>query len=87
MVTAHFGIAVMILGIGVVSSFSQNKEVIIGKGEFTNLNNYNIKLVDEGKQDFSNYYAQVVQFEVLDNTTKNKIDLKPEKAFIQLLIM
>ncbi len=81
MVTAHFGIAVMILGIGVVSSFSQNKEVIIGKGEFTNLNNYNIKLVNEGKQDFSNYYAQVVQFEVLDNTTKNKIDLKPEKSF------
>ena len=81
MVTAHFGIAIMILGIGVVSSFSLNKEVIIGKGEFTNLSNYNIKLVDEGRQDFSNYYAQIVQFEVLDNKTKNQILLNPEKSF------
>ena len=81
MVAAHFGIAIMILGIGVVSSFSLNKEVIIGKGEFTNLSNYNIKLVDEGRQDFSNYYAQIVNFEVIDNKTKNQILLNPEKSF------
>ena len=45
------------------------------------MSNYNIKLVDEGRQDFSNYYAQIVQFEVLDNKTKNQILLNPEKSF------
>jgi cytochrome c-type biogenesis protein CcmF len=81
MVTAHFGIAIMILGIGVVSSFSQNKEVIIGKGEFTNLSNYKIKLIEEGKEEFSNYFSEVVQFEVENNVTQKKILLKPEKSF------
>ena len=81
MVTAHFGIAIMILGIGVVSSFSQNKEVIIGKGEFTNLSNYKIKLIEEGKEEFSNYFSEVVQFEVENKVTQKKILLKPEKSF------
>jgi cytochrome c-type biogenesis protein CcmF len=81
MVTAHFGIAIMILGIGVVSSFSQNKEVIIGKGEFTNLSNYKVKLMEEGKEEFSNYFSEVVQFEVENNVTQKKILLKPEKSF------
>ena len=81
MVTAHFGIAIMILGIGVVSSFSQNKEVIIGKGEFTNLSNYKVKLIEEGKEEFSNYFSEVVQFEVENNVTQKKILLKPEKSF------
>ena len=81
MITAHFGIAIMILGIGVVSSFSQNKEVIIGKGEFTNLSNYKVKLIEEGKEEFSNYFSEVVQFEVENNVTQKKILLKPEKSF------
>ena len=81
MVIAHFGIAIMILGIGVVSSFSQNKEVIIGKGEFTNLSNYKVKLIEEGKEEFSNYFSEVVQFEVENNVTQKKILLKPEKSF------
>ena len=81
MVTAHFGIAIMILGIGVVSSFSQNKEVIIGKGEFTNLSNYKVKLIEEGKEEFSNYFSEVVQFEVENKVTQKKILLKPEKSF------
>ncbi len=81
MVTAHFGIAIMILGIGVVSSFSQNKEVIIGKGEFTNLSNYKVKLIEEGKEEFSNYFSEVVQFEVENKATQKKILLKPEKSF------
>ena len=81
MVIAHFGIAIMILGIGVVSSFSQNKEVIIGKGEFTNLSNYKVKLIEEGKEEFSNYFSEVVQFEVENKVTQKKILLKPEKSF------
>jgi cytochrome c-type biogenesis protein CcmF len=81
MVTAHFGIAIMILGIGVVSSFSQNKEVIIGKGEFTNLSNYKVKLIEEVKEEFSNYFSEVVQFEVENKVTQKKILLKPEKSF------
>mgnify|MGYP001415797160 FL=1 len=81
MVIAHFGIAIMILGIGVVSSFSQNKEVIIGKGEFTNLSNYKVKLIEEGKEEFSNYFSEVVQFEVENKVTQKKILLNPEKSF------
>ena len=47
MIFAHTGIAIMILGIGVVSSFSSSKEVIIAKGESTSIQSYELKLTEE----------------------------------------
>ena len=78
---AHFGIAVTILGIGVVSSHSDSKEVILDIGESVKLNNYEFTLLEEGTRKESNFFSQIAYFEVENLASGKTFNLKPEKAF------
>ena len=81
MIFAHTGIAIMILGIGVVSSFSSSKEVIIAKGESTSIQSYDLKLTEESFENYSNHYSEIVKFEVTDKENNSTFSLSPEKSF------
>ncbi|MBV12828.1 MAG: heme lyase NrfEFG subunit NrfE [Flavobacteriaceae bacterium] len=81
MIFAHAGIAIMILGIGVVSSFSLSTEVIIGKGESTNIGDYNLTLTNEYLEKHSNYYSEIAEFEVIDSSNESAFSLFPEKSY------
>ena len=78
---AHIGIAVTIFGIGVVSSHSSSKEVILEIGESTTLSNYEFTLIAEDFKEESNFYSQIAIFQVENLTNGDSFDLKPEKAF------
>ncbi len=78
---AHFGIAVTILGIGVVSSHSDSKEVILDIGESVKLNNYEFTLLEEDTRKESNFFSQIAHFEVENLASGETFNLKPEKAF------
>ena len=78
---AHIGIAVTIFGIGVVSSHSSSKEVILEIGESTTLSNYEFTLIAEDFKEESNFYSQIAIFQVENLTNGESFDLKPEKAF------
>jgi cytochrome c-type biogenesis protein CcmF len=71
----------MILGIGVVSSFSLSTEVIIGKGESTNIGDYNLTLTNEYLEKHSNYYSEIAEFEVIDSSNESAFSLFPEKSY------
>tara|TARA_A100001015_G_scaffold184716_1_gene205545 strand:+ start:1725 stop:3617 length:1893 start_codon:yes stop_codon:yes gene_type:complete len=78
---AHIGIAVTIFGIGVVSSHSSSKEVILEIGESTTLSNYEFTLIAEDFKEESNFYSQIAIFQVENQNNGKTFDLKPEKAF------
>ena len=78
---AHLGIAVTIFGIGVVSSHSSSKEVILEIGESTTLSNYEFTLTAEDFKEESNFYSQIAIFQVENLSNGDIFDLKPEKAF------
>ena len=78
---AHLGIAVTIFGIGVVSSHSSSKEVILEIGESTTLSNYEFTLTAEDFKEESNFYSQIAIFQVENLSNGESFDLKPEKAF------
>ena len=78
---AHLGIAVTIFGIGVVSSHSSSKEVILEIGESTTLSNYEFTLTAEDFKEESNFYSQIAIFQVENLSNGDSFDLKPEKAF------
>ena len=78
---AHLGIAVTIFGIGVVSSHSSSKEVILEIGESTTLSNYEFTLTAEDFKEESNFYSQIAVFQVENLSNGDSFDLKPEKAF------
>ena len=78
---AHLGIAITIFGIGVVSSHSSSKEVILEIGESTTLSNYEFTLTAEDFKEESNFYSQIAIFQVENLSNGDSFDLKPEKAF------
>ena len=78
---AHIGIAVTIFGIGVVSSHSNSKEVILEIGESATLSNYEFTLTAEDFKEEPNFYSQIAIFNVENLGNGKNFDLKPEKSF------
>jgi len=66
MIFAHTGIAFLVLGIGVVSSFSSEKELILGPGDSYDLEGYSFKFEEISFQKGPNYSAQVAKINITD---------------------
>ncbi|MFT6114142.1 MAG: cytochrome c-type biogenesis protein CcmF [Oleispira sp.] len=67
MVFAHLGVAIMVIGVTVVSNFSVEKALKMSPGEVATLSGYDFKFVQVGEQQGPNYVAQVGVFDITKN--------------------
>jgi cytochrome c-type biogenesis protein CcmF len=67
MVSAHLGVAIMVIGVTVVSNFSVEKALKMSPGDVATLSGYDFKFVQVGEQQGPNYVAQVGVFEITKN--------------------
>jgi cytochrome c-type biogenesis protein CcmF len=67
MVSAHLGVAIMVIGVTVVSNFSVEKALKMNPGEVATLSGYDFKFVQVGEEQGPNYVAQVGVFEITKN--------------------
>ncbi len=78
MQTAHLGIAVFVIGVTMVGSYQQEKDVRMEPGDVVTVGGYEIKLLGIQKVDGPNYDAIRGSFDVTKNTQKITT-LFPEK--------
>ncbi|MFT7409743.1 MAG: cytochrome c-type biogenesis protein CcmF [Oleispira sp.] len=67
MVSAHLGVAIMVIGVTVVSNFSVEKALKMSPGDVATLSGYDFKFAQVGEQQGPNYVAQVGVFEITKN--------------------
>jgi cytochrome c-type biogenesis protein CcmF len=67
MVIAHLGVAVMVIGVTVVSNFSVEKALKMYPGDTATLSGYDFKFAQIGTQQGPNYSAHVGVFEISKN--------------------
>ena len=79
MLLSHFGVALMILGIGLVSNLETNKELVADLNNSFQVKDYKIILQDEIKEVEPNFISEKVKIEII---SKDKsFYLFPEKRF------
>ncbi len=79
MLLSHFGVALMILGIGLVSNLETNKELVADLNNSFQVKDYKIILQDEIKEVEPNFISEKVKIEII---SKDKsFYLYPEKRF------
>jgi len=64
MVIAHLGVAIMVIGVTVVSNFSVEKALKMNPGDVATLSGYDFKFAQVGTQQGPNYSAHVGVFEI-----------------------
>jgi cytochrome c-type biogenesis protein CcmF len=64
MVLAHLGVAIMVIGITVVSNFSVEKALKMHPGDVATLSGYDFKFAEVGQKQGPNYMAHVGVFEI-----------------------
>jgi cytochrome c-type biogenesis protein CcmF len=74
---AHLGIAFLVLGIGVVSSYSSEKELLLSVGESYDLDGYVFEFENMTVKRGPNYIADVANLKIRENT--KTISLSSEK--------
>ena len=74
---AHLGIAFLVLGIGVVSSYSSEKELLLSVGESYDLDGYVFEFENMTAKRGPNYIADVANLKIRENT--KTISLSSEK--------
>ena len=74
---AHLGIAFLVLGIGVVSSYSSEKELLLSVGESYDLDGYVFEFQNLSSEKGPNYIADVASLKIEENT--RTISLSSEK--------
>ena len=74
---AHLGIAFLVLGIGVVSSYSSEKELLLSVGESYDLDGYVFEFQNLSSEKGPNYIADVASLKIDENT--RTIALSSEK--------
>ncbi|GAB5499520.1 MAG: heme lyase CcmF/NrfE family subunit [Pseudohongiellaceae bacterium] len=67
MQTAHFGIAVMLVGVGLTGFFSMERSVLLNNGQSTTLGNYSFVLEDSGPVEGPNFVGQRAEISVQHN--------------------
>jgi cytochrome c-type biogenesis protein CcmF len=67
MVIAHLGVAVMVIGVTVVSNFSVEKALKMYPGDVATLSGYDFKFTQVGQKQGPNYMAHVGVFEITKN--------------------
>ena len=80
MITAHMGLALLILGVTVVSIYSIEKDIVLTMGDSYNINKYNFKLNKVELIEGVNYFGNRAEFEITGKNNKTVI-AKPEKRF------
>jgi len=80
MAVAHFGIAVFIIGVTNVNTYSIEKDIRVKPGEVYQLGDYHFTFKGVKRNDEFNYRANEGLFEVTRNG-KTKFNLKPQKRF------
>ena len=77
MLFAHIGIAFLVLGVGVVSSYSSEKELILKMGDSYNLDGYSFKFDSMSAERGPNYVSQVAKIKITEgNNTMHLISEK-----------
>ncbi len=66
MLFAHIGIAFLVLGVGVVSSYSSEKELILKMGDSYNLDGYSFKFDSMSAERGPNYVSQVAKIKITE---------------------
>lgn len=61
MQTAHLGVAVMLIGVGLTSYFSSEKSVLLAPGQSTDLGNYSFTFVASDRVTGPNYFGDEAQ--------------------------
>ena len=74
---AHLGIAFLVLGIGVVSSYSSEKELLLSVGESYDLDGYVFEFENLSSEKGPNYIADVASLKIQENA--QAISLSSEK--------
>jgi cytochrome c-type biogenesis protein CcmF len=64
LVTAHLGVAVLLIGVGMVESKVLNRDVVFKPGETHSIGNYSFKMISVEKRNGPNYVADYGTFEV-----------------------
>tara|TARA_B100000131_G_scaffold96988_1_gene94149 strand:+ start:2508 stop:4406 length:1899 start_codon:yes stop_codon:yes gene_type:complete len=76
-VLSHVGMAVLVLGVGVVSSYSNEKELILDTGDKIKFNNKDIEFLEIRNVTGPNYVSKVAEIRVQDNN--ESFNLQTEK--------
>ena len=79
MLLSHFGVALMILGIGLVSNLETNKELIADINNSFQVKDYKITLQNEIKEVEPNFISEKVKVEIINED--KSFYLFPEKRF------
>ena len=64
MQTAHFGVAVLLLGVALTSAFSTERSALLGPGQSVNLGRYTFSFIGSESLNGPNYLAEQVEIEV-----------------------
>ena len=78
---AHFGVALMLLGISMSSMYTDSLDVKLKLGDKVNLGNYEFSLIDLKKISKSNYKSKIAVINVLNKKDNTKFSMLPEKRF------
>jgi len=85
MAVAHFGIAVFVIGVTHVNTYSQEKDIRLSPGESYQLGHYNFEFGGVTQVKEQNYLANQGQFLIsivdTDERRENIIELNPQKRF------
>ena len=76
-VLSHVGMAILVLGVGVVSSYSNEKELILDTGDKIKFNNKDIEFLEIRNVTGPNFVSKVAEIRVLDNN--ESFNLQTEK--------
>lgn len=80
MAIAHFGIAIFILGVTHVNTYSQEKDIKLSPGEFYEMAGYRFEFDGVTRQTGPNYIANEGRFLIsVIGVAKDNIELKPQK--------
>ena len=86
MLTAHLGMAMLILGVTYVSIYDMEKDVSIRPGETYSLNDYSFRFEDIRELSGPNYTSYMAEFELYKNNTLIGT-LSPEKRVYNIQTM
>ena len=82
MSVAHFGIAIFIVGVTHVNTYSQEKDVKLNPGETYEMAGYSFEFDGVSRQQGPNYVANEGRFLIsISGAHKYDIELKPQKRF------
>lgn len=78
MIIAHIGLAILVIGVAVVSIWGVEKEQIIAKNTSLKIANYSLKFDDVFIQSVDNYISKFTIFNIYNSAGEKLTQLKPE---------